>query len=381
MHTHITLVGGQPIPEYTAIKALKPDKVIYIHSNSSKIEAQRIAKEFNEIDSEYIEIDPTDFSDIMPKLRNLIQKLEEENLLDEISINISSGTKQWSTALYDLMKDVQNIKIILLSQLGQMYDYAKHEVVNYDRKLSIDTILRIHGAENYKYMSLSDFSEEDDVCVQEIEEFRANNHKIYQSINLVSDKEKKEELKNANAATWKSSQYEVSWNKSKGIVSVKLFKEDAESEIFEFKSPNAVHLFFKTGWFEYKVAKIIEKWSKSTEIRTNVVFQTKQGQDDNEVDVLVEMGNKLLFVECKTQVKNPTDIDKFSSVAKKFGGLSAKKILITEYRVSPQVIEKCTKNDVLLYSIEFEKKIKPRISIEQGLFTLLNSASNKVNKK
>ena len=381
MHTHITLVGGQPIPEYTAIKALKPNKVIYIHSNSSKIEAQRIAKEFNDVESEYIELDPTDFSDIMPKLNELLKKMETENLLEEISINISSGTKQWSTALFDLMKNIPNIKIILVSQKGQMYDYANSKNVNYDRKLSIDTILRIHGAENYKYMSLSDFSDEDEICTKAIEEFRAKNHKIYQSINLVGDKERKEELKNSNAATWKFNQYEVSWNKSMGLVSVKLLNENMESEIYEFKSPNAVHLFFKTGWFEYKVARIIEKWSKSTEIRTNVVFQTKQGQDDNEVDVLVEMGNKLLFVECKTQVKNPTDIDKFSSVAKKFGGLSAKKILITEYRVSQQVIEKCVKNDVLLYSIEFARKKNPRISIEQGLFTLLNSASNEVNKK
>ena len=35
MKVHITLVGGQPAPVYHGIKALEPEMVIYIYSDSS----------------------------------------------------------------------------------------------------------------------------------------------------------------------------------------------------------------------------------------------------------------------------------------------------------------------------------------------------------
>ena len=84
--------------------------------------------------------------------------------------------------------------------------------------------------------------------------------------------------------------------------------------------PHAIELAFNSGWFEYKASNMLNHWKRTKNICMNCRFPFKTNVDKNEVDIIVNAGNKLLFVECKTQINKTTDIDKFNSVAKAYGG-------------------------------------------------------------
>jgi hypothetical protein len=108
---------------------------------------------------------------------------------------------------------------------------------------------------------------------------------------------------------------------------------------FSFTSKHSFNLVMNSGWFEYKVAKLLEGWSRAQEIWMNVVFPYKPGKDGtrkskNEIDVIVHTGKKLLFVECKTSVFDKTDIDKFAAAVKNYGGMGSKALFITGAKLS-----------------------------------------------
>ena len=56
---HITLIGGQPLPVYHAIKALSPDYIVYIYSHDTVKVLDRIRNEVP-TEGEEILMPPTD---------------------------------------------------------------------------------------------------------------------------------------------------------------------------------------------------------------------------------------------------------------------------------------------------------------------------------
>ena len=70
-------------------------------------------------------------------------------------------------------------------------------------------------------------------------------------------------------------------------------------------SQHIFNLFFHTGWFEYEVASLLSTWQYAKEIRMNVKFPyNAERNPKNEIDLIVNTGNRLLFVECKTQIND-----------------------------------------------------------------------------
>lgn len=64
--------------------------------------------------------------------------------------------------------------------------------------------------------------------------------------------------------------------------------------------------------------------------------------------------DKLLFVECKTQVYDITDVDKFFEVTRHTGGLSAKPIFFTYEEIRLDAKEKCENNNIPCYCMKKE---------------------------
>jgi len=100
---HITLVGGQTIPVYYGIVDSCPDRVIFICSQSSKEEGMRIKNEI-EITSEIKEFDPLDFDKIYKSINELLKEFTDRDIL---SVNVISGTKQWSLAFFSVFSKIK----------------------------------------------------------------------------------------------------------------------------------------------------------------------------------------------------------------------------------------------------------------------------------
>lgn len=386
MHTHITLVGGQTYPIYLGIKALNPDKIIFVHSDQTENEAKRIANEFTNKDSENICLDATDFKTINLAVEYLLRKVKNESTFeDTITLDVSSGTKAWTIAFLERYKSIlPELEIIYVSQKNIVYNYTKSKEYDVDSTIDLDLILRLNGTKIPNYIAFSNYTQEDVEVVKQIEKLRRSAYKSFNSLTIIKDNEKdkdrKYELVHKNSAVWENKGYKVSWDKVNSTISYELTTNKGDIVTGTLSSPHVIQLFFNTGWFEFKIANLLNRWSRTKEIRMNVVFPTTKGKDDNEVDILINAKEKILFVECKTQVTKPTDVDKFRTVAKNFGGLASMALFITDAPMNPVALEKCKKYGIMSFSIELAKDNKQR-SIEDQLFEMLEKKINETNTR
>ncbi len=116
---------------------------------------------------------------------------------------------------------------------------------------------------------------------------------------------------------------------------------------------NAIHLFFKGSWWETLVANQIRLWSQQKknppQVWQNVLFQTekKETQTKNEVDVLVNGIQKLIFIECKSGQVTQNDIYKIDGVRETYGGDISRAVLASYQPVETSIREKC--NDLQIH--------------------------------
>ena len=69
----------------------------------------------------------------------------------------------------------------------------------------------------------------------------------------------------------------------------------------------------------------------------------------------MNLGSRLLFVECKTQISNTTDIDKFKTAVDNFGGTGCLKLFVSYYTMLPNTREKCRDCNIMCFSIDDAK--------------------------
>ena len=120
MKVHITLVGGQPAPVYNGIVATEPDKVVYIYSDKTIEEAERISKEV-QIPSEKCKLDPVDLNDIEKKVTHCAEQYKD----DEISVNISSGTKPWAFYFAKIFGTMPNATLFYVDQNNMLWNLSE----------------------------------------------------------------------------------------------------------------------------------------------------------------------------------------------------------------------------------------------------------------
>jgi len=376
---HITLVGGQPPPVYIGIDDSKPDSIIYICSDTSKKEAERMKSEFfSLVPSEIIEAHPVDFNEIFLLAEELVEKFDA----DELIVNVTSGTKPWSLIFFKVFSRHPNCNIIFIDQNNYVWSFSGKK--KYMVEFNMDIHLKLYGncIEN-NYKEFSAFTEEDKEIAAEIENIRRSNYKDFNSLTILSTTQSNI-LHNYNLGIFRgdSSFPYIEWEKPKnknqdGSVLMVMYSRNGEKE-YELKSPHVVDLVFNSGWFELKIAIILSKWKKSKEIRMNCRFPFRQGIDKNEVDIIINTGNKLLFVECKTQISQPTDIDKFHSVVKGYGGMGSKALFVTDATMNDMAKNKCNEYDILTFSLKDKDNRPVDLNL---LYDMLDAEILKINKR
>lgn len=373
---HITLIGGQPAPVYIGISAMKPNKIIYIYSIASKPQLDIIQKVID-IDSEAIKFEETAPKYILNAVNNLAEKYKD----DEITINISSGLKSWAYFFSICFYDKPNATIIYIDQNNIVWDY-KNMTGSQNFSFDMHTHFKLYGnsIEN-NYRKFEDYTNEDIKAVEKLEEIRKVNYSDFNQLLSVLDKKNKNVLNSNKTGRFDlPSMSYVEWNKgnadTKANVKICLYKKDVKYE-FELSSPNIIELAFNSGWFEYKVAKLLSQWSRCKEICMNCVFPFKNNVAKNEVDIIINTGSKILFVECKTQIQNSVDIDKFASVIKNYGGTGSKGIFITDAKMNDAAIQKCIDNNIMHFFLQGEHM---GMTNEKALSIKLDSELFNINK-
>ncbi|WP_165155466.1 DUF1887 family protein [Parabacteroides sp. ZJ-118] len=380
---HITLVGGQPAPVYHGIVATKPDRVVFVYSDESREVVEALKREIDLPVEEQPPLDPTDPVRILRRAEALAKKYEN----DEVTVNISSGLKSWSH-LFGITFDKQpNAAVVYMDQNNILWNYRTLQSVS-DFEFDMHTLFRLYGnsLEN-NYRKLSDYTEEDDRAVETIEKIRQFNIKSFNSLVALLDVKEQNKLKNSSKGCFKdedNGDNSVEWirkssAKENDKIVISLFHPQKGKRCWKIVSPNAISLVFNSGWFEYKVAKLLSSWEKAKEICLNCRFPFKQNVDKNETDIIVNTGTKLLFVECKTQLTKTTDIDKFRSVVKTYGGTGSKGLFVTKEQLSDVARAKCAENAILSFSLKDAENW--HLQPEKELALLLDNELFNINAK
>lgn len=372
MKIYIALVGGQPVPVYAGLRYVNPDKMILICSDESREEAERIKSLF-EGETEVISCDPVDLKSI----RWLGNKLSEQYAVEDIVLNVSSGTKAWSIVFYDVFRDNKQVQTIYIDQNNRCHDFMTGESVQLN--LEKDIHYKLYGSLISFYTPFTDYTIDDEKVVSEIQRLRAKNYKDFNTLTAVLDKERKMELNSKETGRFRLSNGSfVEWDKADSKVTVCLCCNHGNEYTCTLKSPHVVSLVFNSGWFEYKVALAFSRIRGVREIRMNCLFKTQNNMPKNEVDVILDMGNKLIFVECKTQIHDTTAIDKFHSVLKNYAGMGTKGIFVTDSPMKENAMEKCKNNDLLAFS--FDNKCTFDVNVYR-LALLIDEELLKINKR
>lgn len=365
------------MPVYKCIMAVRPDVVVYIYSKDSEPEYRRICSmvEFEEDRQE--PLDAVDPFAIRTRTESLLEKYQE----DHITLNITGGLKSWAYFFTTSFVGRKNVDVLYLDQNNILWNYTKMSGADAGVHIDMQTSFRLTGNPLVKYSDLSTYTEDDDRVAQELEKLRCFNYTEFTSLLSTLSKEDSHNLKNNQKGAVETRAFSsVKWEKSRtdGREDVQIhLRKGMNSSELSLNSEHAVSLAFNTGWFEFKVARLLSKWHEAINVYLNCTFPYAPNLDRNEVDIIVETKSRLLFVECKTQVYNSTDIDKFSTVVRRYGGNASMALFVTESPMASMPQDKCRSSDILLFSLKDEKK---QLRKHKDLFDMLDSSLNKIRK-
>ena len=377
MKVHITLVGGQPAPVYNGIVATQPDKVVFVYSIESSGVVDAVKQEIHIAIDEQTPLDTTDPQEILERANYFAEKYKN----DEITLNISSGLKSWSHLFGRVFESLPNASVVYMDQNNILWNYRTMESQS-DFVFDMDVQFRLQGNRLTHFAPFAEYTDEDKTCFEKVEAARRYNNGNFNKLTTILSNEWRGMLQNQKHGRFVLSETNyVEWEKSDFVHLVLDSKKSGVME-FEMSSPHAVNIAFNSGWFEYKVARMLSHWRYAKEIRLNCKFPDKKTHNvrfpKNEIDIIVNTGTKLLFVECKTLINSSTDIDKFRTAVKNYGGLGSKALFVTDNAMTDLQKEKCRESDIVIFSLK-DNSFGP--NKEQELFKLLESELFNINTK
>lgn len=359
---HLSLVGAQPLPVYNGIIDSEAEKVILLCSEETK----KVALNLSSLSKFTTEIYLLEHPFIYKYVKDFITQIVKKNPKAEWSFNITGGTKIMTLVAADYARE-NKIPYIYIDQNNILTDFFAEEQSIFFEKTDLDAYFKLFGQIAKTSVKLETIDKEF-FDIKDL--FMNNNHELKY---LFSDfRKKKYTIK--DTFTLSNNNYELSWNAEDQIA---MFYEDKTGLETHLQGAKVFDVIFNTAWFELEVIQILSKWKRNEELYWNTIFERKHNRSDkNEIDIIVDTSVKLFFFECKTNVYDIKDVDKFRNIVKIFGGLAAKPILVTMVKPNADVIEKC--NDLNIKSFWFKEKNK-KINTSNDFLKFLDVEYEKIN--
>jgi len=328
MKHQITIIGGQTVPVFWGIKVHNPNVVHLLCTQDSKDNNSVFEELFPDIQFYSYQVSPFDFSEIENQVKHII----ENNPNTEFELNLTGGTKVMALACYNVFKS-HNYNAFYIDQKNRLFDFKTKNYTTIDTKISIETFLKLSGHSNYRSNLLSDYTSEELIFANTIKSFASNrlfNHilKVVQrNCNNIGSCQELLYVDNRFRLNWISPDFSLEYG----------------GNIITSTSTRAFEIAFKGAWWELLVANSLKNWNNTYELGINVELFSRINDTDikNEIDVIINTGHQLIFIECKSGNVKQEDINKIRTVKKIYGGISSKSVLVSKYRPRPVIMEKC----------------------------------------
>ena len=343
---HIALVGGQPVPVYVGIRDdVEVREVVLVCSPQSREEGERIRRQFPNHTIRMEECSPVNLSEI----EELAQRLGGEFTGCEVTLNLTSGTKLWSLSFFRVFSQISSSRFIYVDQTNTITDILTKDT--HIGEIAHITRFELYGTPLTSYTPLSDYDEDDAEVMGKVERLRNFNRSEFAQLtgNFSMELLQNDEM---IPMTRNGSCIEYDWDANRVDITLTSYSGGYRKSV-TLESPHVFDIVFNSGWFEYKVARELRQISMVGDVWLNCEFADTEGNPKNEIDIIADLGNRLLFVECKTMIKDTTDIDKFRSALRNFSGTSTTGLFVTNDKPRQQyshAMEKCKDNGILTFN-------------------------------
>ena len=297
----IALVSKETLPVFYMINELRPDEVYLVGTKETtnemhyiKVVAKNIGVVCHELTTQ-----PDSMQDCMRVCDGVHARNGEDC---EYCYNLTGGTKLMAFgALICAQSHKANAVYTDVSSYTDFSDFERHDIT---RLLDTDTIIALQG-QKVKDKDVYHYDAERTECADEVRNFIENNDKAYHILMNYYNSYK------CMPNPFRSGKLFYHRDKDRLVV------EYDDVEVFSSDYHDAFRM---------------------------------QRNDKNEIDVLVNTGNALLFVECKSGSFTQDNIYKLNSVFKTYGSYKSKGVIVS-YRhnvIKPDLLEKAKEERVSL---------------------------------
>lgn len=353
MKHQITFVGGQLLPVFLGINEFSPDKIHFIVSEETKDKVVLLKSFLGDKPISENLCNPFDFTSIKTICENIFKNIGDS---DEVHFNLTGGTKVMVLAAQSLIKENQ-LTGFYINPDNSILNVPAYSLQELSCEISVKEFLELSGHKLKSSKTISDFKHEDFVTAKEIDEFAARDKSF-----LTVTKYFRKNFNDKGVSIPKTGdekidgKIEVKWNRQQLEIS------KAGSKIFSANSDIIYNLFFFAAWWELQVANAISAWTKPKEllVQCELPFKGDINAPKSEIDVLINLGRKLIFVECKSGLVKQEDINKMKIIRDTYGGVISKSILVSRFLPGKNILEKCNELNIEVFCLyEDEKLVHP----------------------
>lgn len=334
----ISLVSKEVLPAYYSIAEFKPDKIYLIGTNESTDGMKRVASIAKKIGSVYqYKVNAYDIEGC----RNVCEDIHKENGDEcEYIYNLTLGTKTMAFgAMSCALSHKDNARMVYTTP-AEYLNIETFEKTPLTCKLTFEQMFDLQGqilVEHNEYM-YDDIRTE---CSNDIRTFIRDYPKAYNK--LAQEYQKYTQIR--------PEFYDLDTNyiRHGGITRI----EYKNVEVFSADIKGLNLLLFGGRWWETLVANATAQWSDNRfEIWTSVKFEPKEIKNNmgkkvkNEIDVLVNLGTTMLFVECKSGKVTQDNISKLNYVRQVYGSYQSKAVIVSLYTLDVDLHEKAKENNI-----------------------------------
>lgn len=339
MKRQLALLGGQLAPIYLGIRERNPEHVHLFYSTELSEKVRILEAQFNSIQFSRHLVDPYSFEEI----NSLVESLVIEYGEDEWELNLTGGTKVMTLAAHNIFKELE-YESFYLDQKNRMFFFKNKEYKSVEINIKIITFLKLSGHTKIRKNTLSAFDKEEfNIAIQMLDMMKDNGvNALFRKISYeVKDHWQKSYFKKNEKGDF------VDWNND--ILRIKTNKTNVT-----LCHKNAFRICFSGLWWELVVAQIVRKWDKKKEMLVGVELLANSDQKfaKNEIDIILNTGKKMIFIECKSGNVKQEDINKMRVVKRLYGGISSRSILVCCQLPRKDVLEKCQDLGIDVFALQ-----------------------------
>lgn len=346
---HITILGKEVLPAYYPIEMFSITEIYVIGTSQNYNDnvyrnLERYCKSQG-LNIYFVQVEAYDIKSTITECEKIHSKYDSAT---EFLYNITGGTKIMALGAYRVAT-LHNASIIYTNSKDYI-DLNSYESKPLTCRLSNETIFKLQGQELKDYRIWDNTIETENVVASKairlfIISYSREYRKLYD--NCIHDSII------SNSYCDKSITY--------SFIDNHLFVTKDEETILSVTSPNAKELLFAGRWWECLVANAITRWANGRyEIWHSVVFkstnkptQDSETPDKNEIDILVNVGNTFVFVECKSGKLTQNEIYKMDYVKQTYGSDKSKSVLVAFRPLKEDLRIKASDSRIAIISPEF----------------------------